>query len=130
MNTNLQELLEIKDCMEPGYHTQVAYGGWRAAYLNETEKFHIENITEMQRHNTSDEVFILLQGECILYIGDGTEKSPGEITAVRLEQGVMYNVRKGVWHTHALKRNARVIVIEDIDVSAENTDYIRVELTK
>ena len=51
-----QELIEIKSCGEPGYHPLVYFGGWRVAFLNDTARFHLEQIREMQRHNTSDHV--------------------------------------------------------------------------
>lgn len=120
--------LEVKECTQSGYHPMIWYEGWRIAYLNDTPKFHLENISDMQRHNTSDEVFVLLEGSCTLYIGDGGDGTPGRITAVPLRPGVMYNVRKGVWHTHALADGARVVVIENADVSDENTDHIPVSL--
>ncbi|MCC8067063.1 MAG: hypothetical protein LIO94_08180 [Clostridiales bacterium] len=121
-----EDLIEIRSCTEPGYHPLIWYEGWRVAYLNDTPKFHIENITDMQRHNTSDEVFILLEGSCTLYLGNGGDDDPGKITAIRLTPGIMYNVKKGVWHTHVLSDGARVIVIENADVSPENSDHITI----
>ena len=122
------ELLEIKECSQSSYHPVIHFGGWRVAFLNDTPKFRLENIREMQRHNTSDEVFVLLNGECTLYIGDGKGNSPGRITAVPLEKGLLYNVRRGVWHTHALTAGAQVVVIENEDVSNDNSDHIPVRL--
>ena len=123
-----QELLEIKSCGEAGYHPLVYFEGWRVAFLNETPKFYLENICDMQRHNTSDEVFVLLEGEFTLYIGDGGDDTPGNITAVKLEPNKMYNVRKGVWHTHVTGPDSKVVIIENADVSPENSDYIQVNL--
>ena len=80
-----QELIEIKSCGEPGYHPLVYFGGWRVAFLNDTARFHLEQIREMQRHNTSDEVFLLIQGSCTLYVAAALESGIGEITAVELE---------------------------------------------
>lgn len=128
MDIEKKGLLEVRFCEKEGYHPQIWQKGWRVAYLNDTPVFHMENISDMQRHNMSDEVFILLEGSCTLYIGDGEGMFPGEITAVPLKRGVMYNVKKGVWHTHILGEKARVVVIEDADVSSENSDHIPVKL--
>lgn len=125
-----QELLEIKSCTESGYHPQVYFEGWRVAFLNNTPKFHLEQIREMQRHNTSDEVFILLEGTVTLYIGDGDDYTPGQIRAVVLEPGKLYNVHKGVWHTHVTGPGSKVAIIENADVSSENSDTIAVDLMK
>ena len=122
-------LIEVKDNTDKGYHPMVYFEGWRVAYLNEIEKFHLEKIDDLQRHNTSDETFILLEGKCTIYIGDGGDGEPGHITPVPLEAGKMYNIKKGVWHTHALSEGARVIVIENADVSDANSDHLAVKLT-
>lgn len=122
------ELMQIKECGEEGYHPLIYYESWRVAFLNDTPKFHKENIKEMQRHNQSDEVFILLEGSFTLYVSDGGDDGCGRITEVPLEKGKMYNVRKGVWHTHVTGPNAKVIIIENADVSSENSDYIAVDL--
>ncbi len=121
------ELLEVKSCTEAGYHPLVYFEGWRVAFLNDTPKFHPENIREMQRHNTSDEVFLLLAGTCTLYIGDGRGREPGKIITVNLEPGVLYNVRKGVWHTHVTGRGTTVAIIENADVSPENSEAIPID---
>lgn len=122
-----QELIEIKSCGEPGYHPLVYFGGWRVAFLNDTARFHLEQIREMQRHNTSDEVFLLLQGSCTLYVAAALESGIGEISAAELEPGRMYNVRKGVWHTHVTGPGAKIAIIEDADVSPDNSELIPVD---
>lgn len=119
-----RDLIEIKSCMEAGYHPLVYFEGWRVAVLNDTPKFHLENICEMQRHNTSDEVFLLLKGSFTLYVADGGDEEVGEITAVKLEPGKIYNIPKGVWHTHVTGPGSKVIVVENADVSSENSDVI------
>ena len=123
-----EELLQIKRCQDAGYHPQIYYEGWRVAYLNDTPKFHLENMEDMQRHNTSDEVFVLLKGSCTLYIGDGGDEGPGTVRAVELEPGVIYNVRRGAWHTHATGPDASVLIVENADVSPENSDHIPVNV--
>ena len=119
-----EELLQIKRCQDAGYHPQIYFEGWRVAYLNDTPKFHLENMEDMQRHNTSDEVFVLLKGSCTLYIGDGGDEGPGTVRAVELEPGVIYNVRRGAWHTHATGPDASVLIVENADVSPENVGWL------
>lgn len=118
-----EQILDILHCSEAGYHPQVWSGGWRVAYLNDTPRFHRENIVDMQRHNTSDEVFVLLEGHCTLYIGNGEAADVGEVTPVPMERGVLYNVRRGVWHTHVTEEGARLVIVENSEVSKDNSDY-------
>ena len=112
----------------PVYRPQIYFEGWRVAYLYDTPTFHLENMEDMQRHNTSDEVFVLLKGSCTLYIGDGGDEGPGTVRAVELEPGVIYNVRRGAWHTHATGPDASVLIVENADVSPENSDHIPVNV--
>ena len=116
-------LLEVKTCFEAGYHPQVYFEGWRTAFLNDTPKFHRENICDMQRHNTSDEVFCLLSGRFSLLIGDGKDWDVGNVEVVELQPYTMYNVKKGVWHTHITGENSQVLIIENANVSDENSDH-------
>ncbi len=123
-----QELIEIKGCSEAGYHPLVFFEGWRVALLNDTPRFHLDQIDEMQRHNTSDEVFLLLEGSFTLYAADGGDEGPGTVRAVELETGKMYRVPKGVWHTHATVPGTKVVIIENADVSSDNSDRVSVDL--
>ena len=53
---------------------------------------------------------------------------PGTVRAVELEPGVIYNVRRGAWHTHATGPDASVLIVENADVSPENSDHIPVNV--
>ena len=95
--------------------------------VNEIRRFHRENIREMQRHNTSDEVFLLVDGSCTLYVADGGDLEMGEVTKVELEPGKLYNIPKGVWHTHVTGPGAKIAIVENADVSSDNSDLLPVE---
>ena len=123
-----KELIEVKGCSEEGYHPLVFFEGWRVALLNDTPRFHLDQINEMQRHNTSDEVFLLLEGSFTLYAADDKEDGPGDITAVEREQGKMYRIPKGIWHTHVTAPETKVVIIENADVSSDNSDRAFVDL--
>ena len=49
----------------------------------------------MQRHNETDEVFVLLCGRCILFIGEGDEKVKA-VHAQDMQPFKIYNVKKSV----------------------------------
>ena len=79
-----------------------------------------ERIGAMQRHNETDEVFVLLAGRCILFIGEGIDTITS-IAAVDLEPGKLYNVKRGVWHSHTLSAEAAVLVVENRDTTIQNS---------
>ena len=82
----------------------------------------------MQKHMESDEVFVLLKGECTLFIG-GNSDEVGEIEPLPLEPFKMFNVKKGTWHTHTLEKDTMVLIVENQDTCDANspTQYLTPE---
>lgn len=115
-------LLEIHTHEGPAYRPLVDHGAWRVAMLNYCDELLPENLTRLQRHDETDEVFLLLQGRCILFIGDGAEAA-GEVAAVDLAPGKVYNVKRGVWHNHTLSPDASVLVVENRDTTYDNSPF-------
>jgi ureidoglycolate hydrolase len=74
----------------------------------------------MQRHLKTDEVFVLMEGNCVLFTG-GDGDHPEEMEWVKMEKNQLYNVKKGVWHTHALDEEGSVLIIENEDTSDDNS---------
>ena len=119
-------LLDITDYTGAGYQPLIAYGAWRVAILRYIDELLPENIGKMQRHNATDEIFVLLQGRCILFIGAGTDRVE-EIQAEDMQLLKLYNMKRGTWHTHTLDQAATVLIIENDDTGLINSPEI--ELT-
>lgn len=117
-----QHLLEIRRHDGPSYKPLVDFEAWRVAILNFSEDLLPQHLTRMQRHNETDEVFVLLAGRCILFVGDGTA-TVTQIHAVDLAPGQVYNVRRAVWHTHTLSADAKVLVVENRDTTYDNSPF-------
>jgi len=115
-------LLAVHTHNEPAFRPVVDFEGWRVAVLNYVEHLEPENLTNMQRHDETDEVFVLLKGRCILFVGDGKD-TVGRIQAADMAAGTVYNVRRGVWHTHTLSRDASVLVVENRDTTTDNSPF-------
>ena len=115
-------LLEIHSCGDEGFHPQVDFGGWRVAVLNFIEHLLPENLKDMQRHDETDEVFVLLKGRCILFVGDGKEEA-GNIHAADMVPHTVYNVKSGTWHNHTLSEDASVLVVENLGTTVENSPF-------
>lgn len=108
------ENLEIYEHLGDGYEPTMHYGAWRVALLNYTEKF--DNITYLERHLGTDEVFVLLSGRAMLILG-------AEKQVVELERERIYNVRRGAWHAIKVTPDARVLIVENHDTCRENSEY-------
>jgi hypothetical protein len=117
-----EKLLEVREYKKEGYSPVVDYGAWRVAILNYNDQLLPENLTAMQRHNETDEVFILLRGNCILFIGDGNQKVT-DIFAENMQPFKVYNVKKSTWHTHTLTKDAMVLIVENRDTTFDNSPF-------
>ena len=115
-------LLDIHEYNGPGYRPLVDFDHWRVAVLNFSADLLPEHLTSMQRHNDTDEVFVLLQGRCILFTGEGRD-AVTRIHAEDLQPHRVYNVRQGVWHTHTLSQDAKVLVVENQDTTWDNSPF-------
>lgn len=119
-----QKLLDIKTYSEEGYRPVIDYDSWRVAVLNYCDELLPENITKFQRHDETDEVFVLLKGSCILFIGEGDEEIT-EIHAQPMEPLKLYNVKKSVWHSHTLSQDTMVLIVENRDTTDANSPEIK-----
>ncbi|MEW5942101.1 MAG: hypothetical protein AB1750_20745, partial [Chloroflexota bacterium] len=79
MNTLPESLLEVRAHDAPDYMPLVDYQGWRVALMNYIPDLTSDKINRMQKHTETDEVFVLLAGRCILFLGEGD----GAMTNIR-----------------------------------------------
>ena len=117
------DLIEIKEYKDSGYKPVIDYGEWRVAVLNYCDELLPENIDKMQKHNQTDEVFVLLKGKCMLFMAEGDQEIE-EIYAQEMEPFKMYNIKRSVWHTHTLSEEAMVLIIENRDTGLDNSPEI------
>ncbi len=117
-----ESLLEVREYVEAGYRPLIDFGAWRVAILNFSEELRPENLTRMQRHNETDEVFVLLEGRCLLFLGHGKE-SVTQVVAEEMRPGKIYNVKQAVWHTHTLSADAMVLIVENRDTTYDNSPF-------
>ena len=109
-----QQEIEIIEFQPEGYKPLVTYEAWRVAVLKFCKDLLLENIKTMQKHLYTDEVFVLLKGNCTLFLA-GDAKTPGEIKAVKMEPHKIYNIKKGVWHNHIMDEEGEVLIVENSD---------------
>ena len=121
------DLLEIKEYTKEGYSPVIDFGTWRVAILNYCEELEPQNIHKFQKHEKTDEIFVLLQGECMLYVAEGTD-TVGAIHSQSMEKNKLYNVKKSTWHSHTLIRDTMVLIVENRDTDLSNSPEI--ELTE
>ena len=116
-------LLEIRQYDGEGYRPLIDFGAWRVAILRYIDELLPERLTHMQRHDETDEVFVLLAGRCILYLGEGDDRVDA-IRAIDMEPLKLYNVKRSAWHTHTLSEAATVLIVENCDTIPANSPLV------
>jgi ureidoglycolate hydrolase len=115
-----KEYIDVTSYQGEGYLPMIDFESWRVAILRYCEELEVQNLTNMQKHNETDEVFVLLEGNCTLFTG-GKGDSIQEIDAIAMKPLQLYNVKQGVWHTHTLDLAATVLIVENRDTSDINS---------
>ena len=113
-------LLEIHQTNRPGFQPMVDSSTWRVGHLSYAPELAADQIVEFQRHDESDELFVLLAGECVLFLGEGEDTITG-ILAQKMEPFKFYNIKRRAWHGHALSPDARILIVENRDTSLANS---------
>ena len=113
--------IQIARHLDAGYKPVIDYGAWRVAVLNGSAN---ERIGSLQKHDETDEVFVLLHGDCTLVLCED-EGEPEHLYAVRMLPDTVYNIKKGIWHNHVLTPGTSVLIVENVDTSLSNSPIHR-----
>ena len=122
-----EKQLQITSYDGEGYLPLIDFEKWRVAELRYIDELEVDQLKDMQKHDETDEIFVLLTGDFTLFLG-GQGDTIGEITAVKLEPLKIYNVKKGTFHTHTPEKNATVLIVENSDTCDDNSPTVK--LTK
>lgn len=121
-------LLEVSAFDAVGYAPVVDFQTWRVAMLNYIDELEPQNIDNFQCHNQTDEVFVLLSGKCILFCAEIDEcHNIIDITSWDMQPHKTYNIKRGVFHTHTLSDDAKVLIIENQNTDDDNSPKIMIE---
>jgi ureidoglycolate hydrolase len=111
--------LEIYTWDQTGYQPLVFCQGWQVALLNWEPVFDLEKAGEIERHNQTDEVFVLVKGQAVLFC----ITPDGQMQVEDMRPNVIYNVTQGTWHNLLATRDATWIIVEDRDTHLSDTEY-------
>ncbi|NJK85199.1 MAG: hypothetical protein HC906_03785 [Bacteroidales bacterium] len=90
--------------------------------LRRIEKTHPDHFSQAEKHNLTNEIFILTEGEADLLVFENGA-IPGKEYIVQMKKSVAYNIPQGVWHHIVMSSDAHVVLIEKSDTSRENSSY-------
>ena len=97
------------------------YNGEAMKRVYENEKWTV-GIKNLERHNLTDELFILLAGECTLIFANETDAGM-KFEGVKMEPFTLYNIPCTLWHNAIMSKDARIAVIEDVSTGIENSNF-------
>jgi len=121
-------LLEVSAYDAVGYSPVVDFQTWRVAMLNYIDELEPDQIDNFQCHNETDEVFVLLSGKCILFCAEVDQKNNIiDIIGWDMEINKTYNIKRGVYHTHTLSEDAKVLIVENRDTDDNNSPKIMID---
>jgi hypothetical protein len=119
--TNFYEMHQFDD---EGYRKLFSYQSWRLAILNYIDELEIDNIAYVEAHALTDEAFVLLNGNAILYFAEVDNLDIISFHSVHLEPQKIYRIPKGIFHTHTLSKDAKLLIIEEENTSYDNSPRI------
>lgn len=110
--------LEVLGWDESGYKPLVFAPGWQVALLNWEPLFDRSNVGQIERHNETDEVFVLLSGGAALFV-----VSTEGLHVEDMRPGLVYNVREGIWHNLISTHDASWLIVENRDTHLDDCEY-------
>ncbi|MDD3367974.1 MAG: cupin [Lachnospiraceae bacterium] len=94
---------------------------WTIGIKNWKPANDVTGISNLERHNKTDELFVLLQGHCTLIFAN-EENGSLKFDAVKMEPNKVYNIPATLWHNTITQKDTKMILMEDVSTSMDNSD--------
>lgn len=104
-------MIEKREYNGQDFKAVLDFESWRIGVLNYSQRF--SSFDRLERHFLTDEAFILLCGNAVLYT---------DSEQVQMEIGVVYNVPKGEWHHVVVSKDAKILIVENSNTNDKNTE--------
>lgn len=86
----------------------------------------VTGIDCLERHNKTDELFVLVEGACTLAYANESEKGL-EFGVVNMQPNKVYNIPATLWHNTITQKDTKMILIEDSNTSMNNSDILELD---
>ena len=87
------------------------------ALLNWEPIMNLENAKEIERHNKSNETFILLSGQAALYV-----TRSNNLQVLEMQPGLVYNVTAGTWHNILATHDVKLAIVENRNTHLDDSE--------
>ena len=115
--------IEVKEFSGEGMSRIYENQKWTVGIKNWKPANDISGIDCLERHNETDELFVLLGGRCTLIYAN--EKGQNlEIEALKMEPFKVYNIPATLWHNTVTRKDTKMVLIEDSSTGSHNSDVL------
>jgi ureidoglycolate hydrolase len=96
---------------------------WMVGIKNWKPANDIANIDCLERHNGTDELFVLVEGSCTLLFAN---EVGGKLVmeAVKMQPHKVYNIPRSLWHNTVTAKTTKLILVEDSSTSSANSEVL------
>lgn len=120
-------MIEQKQYAGEGLSLVYDEGEWVIGIKNYKAANDISALGTLERHNLTDESFVLLEGSCTLLTYDEERSS---LTFCSMEPNSVYTISRGIWHTTVMRPKTKMILIERSGTSLDNSDLLDLPMDK
>ena len=106
-----------------GMHRVFENEKWTVGIKNWKPANDVTGIDCLERHNKTDELFVLVEGHCTLIFAN-EENGELKFNAVKMEKDRVYNIPATLWHNTITQKDTKMILIEDSNTSMDNSDIL------
>ena len=96
---------------------------WMVGIKNWKPANDITNTNCVERHNKTDELFVLISGKCVLIFANEVE-GVLVIETVDMEPMKVYNIPSTLWHNTVTQKDTKLILVEDSSTGMDNSDVL------
>jgi len=104
-----------------GMHRVFENEKWTVGIKNWKPANDITGIDMLERHNQTDELFVLVAGSCTLISAKETPEGL-QLSKVVMEPNKVYNIPATLWHNTITTKDTKMILIEDSSTGMDNSD--------
>lgn len=106
-----------------GMHRVFENEKWTVGIKNWKPANDVSGIDCLERHNKTDELFVLVEGHCTLIYANEVEGGLA-FGSVKMEKNKVYNIPATLWHNTITQKDTKMILIEDSNTSMDNSDIL------
>jgi len=119
--------VEVKEFSGEGMNRVYENQKWMVGIKNWKPANDISGIDCLERHNETDELFVLLSGRCTLVYADENGQNL-DLSAVEMEPFKVYNIPVGLWHNTVTTKDTKLVLIEDSATGMNNSNVLSLTL--